>query len=350
MWIDNATYREDLERIVAASPSLWEPLVGKTVFITGGTGLVGQNVVNALLYYGLKYQKPIRVLALVRSREKAQALYAQQLAACLGQLAFLVGDVTDPLTVDEPIDYFIHGASQTASAAFVASPVDTIETAIGGTRNMLELARAKGCSSFLYLSSMETYGAPHTDAPLTEDCGACFDSMAVRSCYPESKRMCEALCAAYAAQYGLSTKVIRLAQTFGPGVRGDDVRVFAEFARLALAGKDIVLLTKGDSCRMYLYTMDAAAAILTVLVKGAAGSCYNAANRDTYCSVLEMAHLVARTLGQGKPQVIVRAFTQDRAKYPPSHKLRLDTTKLEALGWKPGYGLEEMYQRMVKGF
>lgn len=350
MWIENSTCREDLEKILSASPEVWEALAGKTVLITGGTGLVGQNIINALLYYGLKSGKPIRVLALVRNLEKATAQFSRQLADCGDSLKFLVGDVTQPLSLDAPIDYLIHGASQTASSAFVSNPVETIDIAITGTRQMLELARAQK-AGFVYLSSMEAYGSPQGDGLLTEDCGGSFDTMSVRSCYPESKRMCEALCAAYAAEYDVKAKVVRLAQTFGPGVSRSDVRVFADFARKALAGEDLVLLTKGDSCRMYLYTMDAAAAILTVLVKGEPGNCYNAANRDTYCSVMEMAHLVAQTLSGGKSQVrIPAAASEDAKKYPPTHKLRLDTTKLEGLGWKPVYGLREMYQRMVKGF
>lgn len=350
MWIENITYLADLEQVVQDENIFGKELEGKTILITGATGLVGQNIVNALLYFGMKRKVSVKVLALVRSEKKAQELYKQQLQACGSSLGFVVSDVTKLPDIAQKVDYIIHGASQTASSAFVKTPVETIETAIVGTKNMLELARSKRVTSFVYLSSMEAYGSPTEETLLSENAGACFDSMSVRSCYPESKRMCEALCAAYAAEYNIHAKVIRLAQTFGLGVSNSDARVFADFARKALKNEDIVMQTKGDSSRMYLYTMDAVTAILTVLQKGEKGACYNAANKETYCSIKEMAELVSDTLSEGRSKVTVQIDEENIKKYPPAHKLKLDTTKLENLGWHARYGLDEMYRRMVSAF
>lgn len=350
MWTGHSTYLEDLERAIQNKSVFGTGLEGKTILVTGATGLVGQNIVNALLYFGLKSSSAPKVLALVRNEEKAKKLFAQQKRDCGDSLEFLVGDVINLPDPKCRIDYIIHGASQTASAAFVRNPVETIETAVTGTKNLLELAKNKKVDSFVYLSSMEAYGSPTEEVLLSENAAACFDSMAVRSCYPESKRMCEALCAAYAAEYGVPAKVVRLAQTFGLGVSAEDVRVFADFARKALKGEDIVMLTKGDSCRMYLYTMDAAEAILTVLLKGQNGVCYNAANKETYCSIKEMAELVSGILSDGQSRVTIQLNEEDMKKYPPAHKLMLDTARLEGLGWRANYGLDEMYRRMVRGF
>ena len=329
MWKDNAVYREDLQRIVADRNIPWQELDGKTVLVTGATGLIGSTLVNALLYYGEKTASPPRVLAFVRNEEKARCLYREQLAAHSLYLSFVVGDICAPAAVPGPVDYIIHAASETA--------------------NMLELAREKQVKAFLYLSSMEAYGSPTEEKILTEDAPACFNSMAVRSCYPESKRMCEMLTAAYASEYRVPGRVVRLAQTFGPGIAPDDVRVFAAFARKALAGEDIELATRGDSKRMYLYTADAARAILTILLMGEPGCCYNAANPDTYCSIYEMAQMVSRQFSDGQTKIL---FSSDRSaaeKYPPGHRLKLDVTKLTALGWRPSTGLEEMYSRMIAG-
>ncbi len=349
MWKDNAVYREDLQRIVADRNIPWQELDGKTVLVTGATGLIGSTLVNALLYYGEKTASPPRVLAFVRNEEKARCLYREQLAAHSLYLSFVVGDICAPAAVPGPVDYIIHAASETASRSFVERPVEIIRTAIDGTKNMLELAREKQVKAFLYLSSMEAYGSPTEEKILTEDAPACFNSMAVRSCYPESKRMCEMLTAAYASEYRVPGRVVRLAQTFGPGIAPDDVRVFAAFARKALAGEDIELATRGDSKRMYLYTADAARAILTILLMGEPGCCYNAANPDTYCSIYEMAQMVSRQFSDGQTKIL---FSSDRSaaeKYPPGHRLKLDVTKLTALGWRPSTGLEEMYSRMIAG-
>ena len=173
--------------------------------------------------------------------------------------------------------------------------------------------------------------------------------MLVRSSYPESKRMAEALCAGYAAELGVHAKVLRLTQTFGPGVAYDDGRVFASFGRSALEGRDIVLHTAGETERSYLYTADAVTAILTVLLRGRDGQAYNAANEDTYCSIRAMAELVGRTSGPAPVSVRVEPQDGERLGYAPTLKMDLDTSRLQALGWRPTVGLEEMYRRMLAG-
>ena len=349
MWKSNPIHLEDLRRIAADHNIPWRELDGQTVLITGATGLIGSNLVNALLYYGETTAAPPHVLAFVRSEEKAKKVFGQQLAEHADTLSFIVGDICDQALIPGPVDYVIHAASDTASRHFVDRPVETIHTAVGGTWNMLELAREKNVKSFVYLSSMEAYGSPAEEKLLTEDAPAYFDSSAVRSCYPESKRMCEMSVAAYAAEYHVPAKSIRLAQTFGPGIAQSDVRVFADFSRRALAGEDIVLATRGDSRRMYLYTADAVRAILTVLLKGEKGTCYNAANPETYCSVYEMAQLVSQLLSDGRTKVRFSSNPQDAEKYPPGHKLKMDIGKLSALGWCADTALAEMYLRMIRG-
>jgi nucleoside-diphosphate-sugar epimerase len=194
---------------------------------------------------------------------------------------------------------------------------------------------------------MEVYGAPETDDKIFESSGTDLDTMSVRSSYPESKRMCESLCASYASQYGVPAKVLRLTQTFGPGVRYDDGRVFAEFARCAIEKRDIVLHTKGETCRSYLYTADAASAILTVLAFGAVGEAYNAANEATYCSIYEMAQMVANECASG--DITVRIELEDTSKfgYAPVLHMNLDTFKLRSLGWEAAVGLKDQFDRMI---
>ena len=212
---------------------------------------------------------------------------------------------------------------------------------------MLNLAVKKAVKGFVYLSSMEVYGAPQTDDLILESQGTTIDTMSVRSSYPEAKRLCECLCASYASQYGVCATVVRLAQTFGPGVDVNDKRVFAEFARCAMYKQDIVLQTAGTSKRCYLYTADAATAILTVLTRGEIGNAYNAANPDTYCSIVEMANMVVRELANGEIQVYLPIDGKHDNKFPPPHSLNLGIEKAHCLGWKPKTGHLEMYRRML---
>jgi nucleoside-diphosphate-sugar epimerase len=138
-----------------------------------------------------------------------------------------------------------------------------------------------------------------------------------------------------------------LTQTFGPGVRYNDGRVFAEFARCAIEGRDIVLHTKGETKRSYLYTEDAVNAILTVLINGGVGEAYNAANEETYCSIYEMAELVATKCAYGKIQVKIEEEDTSTFGFAPTLHLNLDTGKLQKLGWVPQTTLIDMYYQLI---
>ena len=121
--------------------------------------------------------------------------------------------------------------------------------------------------------------------------------------------------------------------------------LFAALARNAVAGKDFVMKTTGESTRMYSYTADAVSAILTVLVAGENGVSYNVANPSTYSSIREMADMVYREFGTGDARVIIDV--DPNAPYPPEHHLPLDVSRLEALGWRPQVGLEDMYRKLI---
>ena len=348
MWTETAVYREDLEGIVQDRSIPWEELDGKTILVTGATGLIGFNVVSALLYYGMDRANPPKVLALVRSAQKAEHMFAAQMAQCAGALELVVGDVCSMPAVAGNVDYIIHGASQTASRAFIEAPVETIETALSGTKNLLELAKEKRVRSFVYLSSMEVYGYPEKGSRVTEDMVAGFDTTTVRNCYPLGKQMCEMLCSAYAAQYGVGAKILRLTQTFGPGVSYQDGRVFAEFMRCAMEKRNIVLKTMGETERSYLYTADAVRAVLAVLLRGEDRQAYTAANEDTYCSIAQMAQMVAAQCAGGEIDVVFELEDVTRLGYANTLYMNLDTSKLRALGWQAKTGLCDMYLRMSK--
>lgn len=347
MWPEHDVVAEDLERVRAAPSVPWHALDGATVLVTGATGLIGAALVKALLWSGASRDAGVRVLALVRDPAKAERVLAGPLAAG-APLTFVRGDVETFDVPPGPVDFVVHGASVTASRDFVQRPVDTIRTALRGTERVLEVAREKGVRSLAYLSSMEVYGSPDGSRRITEETFEGFDPMQVRSSYPESKRMAESLCAAYAAEHGVPAKVVRLAQTFGPGVTRDDARVFAQLARSATEGRDIVLHTTGESAQSFVYTADAVSAILTILLAGEDGRAYNVANESTYTSIRDMADLVARTVGPAPVRVRVEPPSSTAAfGYAPTRRLELDASRLHALGWRPTVGLEEMYRRMT---
>lgn len=340
----NRELMDDFDRALEAGYLDLSKLDGKRILITGATGLIGSTLVRLLARYAEISARRPRIIALVRSQEKAERVFGGEL---MEQLDCVVGDVTEAIALDGPVDYIVHGASVTSSRAFVGKPVETIRTAVRGTENLLELAREKGTKSFVYLSSMEVYGAPQTEEKITEQSPTNLDAMAVRSSYPESKRACEALCAAYCSEYGIPAKVIRLTQTIGPGVAYDDGRVFAEFARCVIENRDIVLHTLGQTKRSYLYTVDAATAILTVLLAGENGQAYNAANEDSYCSIVDMGRVALAHSRDQALTIRVEADDDGTRGYAPTLYMDLDTSKLRNLGWKPVGDMDRMFEMLI---
>lgn len=336
----HAVIQEDLNIALADTGIPWEQLKGKTVLVSGATGLIGKTLVQLLLAYG-----QTQIVALVRSPEKAKAIFGTRDA-----LTFVSWQASEPLSYSGSADYIFHCASQTSSKGFVETPVDTIATAYLGTEHLLRFAAEKHCAGFVYLSSMEVYGTPQTDDQITESYIGLIDPLKVRNCYPEAKRMCESLCVSYHSQYHIPTFIARLTQTFGPGVAADDNRVFAEFARCAIEKKDIVLHTKGETKRSYVYTMDAVRALLLIALKGTPAQAYNIANDATYCTIYEMATMVAGTLAGGQIRVRCELTDAEKLGYAPVLHMNLDVTALKGLGWQPKYDLQAMFRRMMAAY
>lgn len=325
-----------------------EKLKSAKILITGATGLIGSVLTKYLLSLNELLQLEMQLLLLVRDKTKLESSILENRNHVTVKI--IHGDILELPKLSGEIDYIIHGASITVSKMMIENPVEVVKTNIDGTINMLELSRRKNIKSMLYLSTMEVYGFTEEEKLLTENDMQYLNPLAIRSSYPESKRMAENLCVSYASEYGVPVKIIRLAQTFGRGVKADDTRVFAEFARCARDKRNICLLTDGESRRMYLDTEDAVRAILTVLLKGNNGEAYNAANKNTYCSIYEMAKLVSSEISKGIIEVQFDANSKNKSEFPPPHRLLLDVTKLETLGWQPTIGLKEMYVQMLKGW
>ncbi len=333
---------EDFEQIYSTKSIDWQILTNKRILITGATGLIGSNLVNALLYANEVYKTNINIVALVRDIEKAKKRFISD-----KNLEILTGSIEKPIDYAQNVDYIVHAASPTSSKYFITNPVETIKSSITGTTNLLDFAKEKNVTGFVFLSSMEVYGKPERGEIVTEEKVAGFDPYNVRNCYPISKKLCESLCRSYFSEYNVPTKVIRLTQTFGPGVEYGDGRIFAEFMRCVIEKRDIILKTKGETERCYLYTADAITSILTVLLKGKPGEFYNAANPETYCAIAQMAGLIAQEIAQNK--IKVQYILEDITKlgYANTLYMNLNTTKLQQLGWTPKTKLKQMFERMI---
>lgn len=327
----NNIFEDDIKNIIKDfDMSVFD---GKTVLVTGATGLLGKLCVKSLLQSGFNTQ----VIALVRNKEKADMLFGET-----KRLTYLVQDINQRIQTDRRVDYIIHTASTTSSQDFVEKPVETIYTALNGTRNVLEFAKNKRITSMVYLSSLEVYGVPEKEDIREEDYGF-IDILNPRSSYSESKKMVETLCISYGSEYGVPVRIARLSQTFGAGVSKSDNRVFAQFAKAVINEENIVLHTKGETKRNYCYTTDAIRGIFTILTKGEKNNAYNVANKNTYISIADMA----KSLENDKTKVVFEIDDINRG-YNPTVKICLNTEKLESLNWQAKVSLEEMFERTIQ--
>ncbi|MGT2755626.1 NAD-dependent epimerase/dehydratase family protein [Streptococcus ovuberis] len=322
---------------------LFKSLSGKTIFITGATGLIGSQLINVLTVLNKNFELNMKIVAFVRSIEKAHKKFND----IVDQIEIFPGDIKTRIDYPSRIDYIIHGASVTASRDFVETPIDTILTAIDGTKSILNLAIEKQVSGFVYLSSLEIYGNLNKVEINESDYGT-IDPLNVRSSYSESKRMVETLCISYAHQYGVPVKIARLTQTFGPGVEYTDSRVFAQLARSVIEKKDIILHTTGETMRSYCYTLDAVSAIVHILLRGAIGEAYNVANEETFISIRDMAELACTLEKEKSIKVIIDMQDTSSFGYNPTIKINLKTNKLKSLGWLPTTDLKGMFNTLIE--
>lgn len=337
--------QEDLISIAESDLPL-TTLAGSTILVTGATGLIGSIFIKSLLCCNRLKNTDIKIKALARSEKKAKSVFGRLLN--LDNLEMIYGDITEEIVVDGKVDYIIHGASVTNSKMMVTEPVNTIKTTMDGTYSILKLADEKKVKGMVYLSSMEAYGSPDPSLEkVTEKDLGYIDCLNVRSCYSEGKRMAECLCACYAHQYGVPVKIARLAQTFGAGVSYNETRVFAQFARSFIEGKNIVLHTKGESTGNYCYTADCIRALIYILISGEAGEAYTVVNPETTITIGDMACMISDMSGGRIKTVFDIPEDALQYGYAPTVKMHLSADKLMSLGWKPTYDLPQMYKRLI---
>lgn len=330
----NPILEEDIKAF-SLPEELVEQLRGAAVAVTGATGLIGSTLVRCLLVL----DADIKLILPVRSYAKASAIFGHPAATIVET------DLCEYFrTAAAGIDYIIHCASPTDGSYMAAHPAETFLLAVESTKAILDYARRCNTKGVVYLSSIEYYGQIFNSDPVTEDMNGHIDHTSPRSSYGLGKQAAEYLAVSYAAEYGVQAKIARLTQTFGAGIAPTDGRVFAQFARSVIAGRDIVLHTEGRSAKPYCYTTDAVAALLFILLKGEAGKAYNVATPGTYVTVRQLAEMMRDLFN---PAISVTFEAGHAGGYAPETTVNLDSSRLQALGWVPQHDLPDMLSRLI---
>lgn len=344
--IDNPLFQEDVER-VASLDLPWQKFEGKSMLISGATGLIGSFLIDVLMKRNVKYNMNCKVYALGRNRDKAVARFGKFLDG--HYLQFVAYDINEPLQDNDfdKVDYALHLASNTHPVAYATDPIGTITTNIIGVKNMLDFCMKHEVKRFAFASSNEIYGENRGDVEkFKEDYCGYIDCNTLRAGYPESKRCGEALCQAYIKQAGLDVVIPRFTRSYGPTMLMSDTKAISQFIRKAIAGEDIVLKSAGNQYYSYTYVADAVSGLLTILLKGKKGEAYNIADEASDIRLKDLAALIANTCGQKVVFEIPDAVEQEG--YSKATKARLDATKLQELGWQASYTIENGIKRTIE--
>lgn len=337
--MNSVLYSDILESL--KNKSIFQALNNSTVLITGITGLIGSVLAKTLLIANRQLDLNISVIGIARNKDKANKVFEELIEDEKLKILFTTN-------YDEvKCDYIIHTISPTASHFFVSHPVETIETSINETKKVLDFSKNTKVKKVVYLSSMEEYGVPYSNQEtMTEDKVGIINHLSPRSCYPESKRLCECMCCSYYCEYDVPVTIARLAQTFGAGVNIEDTRVFMQFSKSLINKQNIVLHTEGRSLSNFCYLTDAVIGIFLILLKGQPAEAYNVCFDEETRSIKEIAELLVNEFDTDL-KVIIEIPNNQNMGYAPDTTIHLDSTKLKNLGWGPKVTTKEAYKRLM---
>ncbi len=337
----NHILKEDIQNILKENLS-WEKLKGTNVLITGASGMLGSYMLYTLLELNGEKNYDTNIYALMRHPEKLPS-------EILPHINVIKQSVTEPIASEVKFDFVIHTASPASPLIMKKDPVGTIAANTIGTFNTLKVAQEGSGMGYLFISSREVYGQPYENQRVfSEDTYGFVDPLEARSCYPEGKKAAETMCVCFKQQYGINTKIARLAHTFGPGMSIDDGRVQADFLRNVVRGEDIVLKSDGSAIRTYTYVADAVSALFYILLDSD-DIVYNISSEDSTVSIKQLAEAMTEAYPERNLKLVfdIPKDEQNTGCAPFTLGI-LGADKLKKLGWKPTYSLKEGIKRTVE--
>jgi UDP-glucuronate decarboxylase len=305
----------------------------KTILVTGGAGFIGSNLCERLLIEGN------HVICLdnlyTGSLENIKHLLENE------SFKFINHDIIFPLEIQEPIDQIYNLACPASPPKYQIDPIYTLKINFIGVMNLLELAREKK-ASILQSSTSEIYGEPEV-SPQVETYRGNVNTIGIRSCYDEGKRVAETLFMDYHNKYNIDIRIARIFNTYGPRMDKNDGRVVSNFINQALTNKNITLYGKGDQTRSFCYIEDQIDGLIKLM-----NSNYhfpiNIGNPHEI-SVKELAENILK-LTESKSNISYCLLPSDD---PTNRKPNIKRAKI-IIGWEPKYDLESGLKKTIEYF
>jgi UDP-glucuronate decarboxylase len=301
------------------------------ILVTGGAGFIGSHLIDRLMEQGHE------VICL----DNFYTGHKRNIAKWLGNPYFelIRHDVTEPIRLE--VDQIYHLACPASPVHYQYNPVKTIKTNVMGTMNMLGLAK-RVKARFLLASTSEVYGDPEIH-PQPEEYRGNVNTIGIRSCYDEGKRVAETLAFDYHRQNDVDIRVVRIFNTYGPRMLENDGRVVSNFIVQALRGQPLTIYGEGSQTRSFCYASDLVEGIMRLMNGDHIGP-VNIGNPGEY-TILELAQAVQQLVNPDAPLKYEPLPQDDPRRRKP------DITKAQSwLGWEPTVPLMEGLKLTIEDF
>ena len=299
--------------------------------VTGGAGFVGSHLVDRLM------EKGDEVICL----DNYFTGRKDNIRQWIGHPSFelIRHDVTEPIKLE--VDRIWHLACPASPVHYQFNPIKTAKTSFLGTYNMLGLARRVG-ARLLLASTSEVYGDPEVH-PQPESYRGCVNTIGIRSCYDEGKRIAETLCFDYQRMHGVQVRVARIFNTYGPRMLENDGRVVSNFIVQALRGKSLTLYGEGTQTRSFCYVDDLVQGFLK-LMEGEHTGPMNLGNPGEF-TIRQLAELVRERINPDL-EFVFEPLPQD----DPLQRQPVIALAQQQLGWNPSVPLDAGLDRTIADF
>lgn len=347
--MNNIIVKNDIEEILDSGIDL-KQLYNRSILITGATGMIASYLILTFYQLNMLDDANIEIYALGRNERKIRDKFPGILNDA--KFHFIEQDVTEPIEIEiKQMDYIIHAASNASPWYMINEPVEIIKANIIGTLNVLNFAKVHNTRHVHFLSTREIYGQQSESKEiLTENDFGIMDALNIRAAYPESKKMAENLLMCYKDEYGIDFTVSRIAHSYGPGMNiNNDGRIMADLINDVVNSRDIALKSDGSAVRAFIYVTDTVTGILEQLLNGQSGEAYNLSNETEEISIIDLSSLLLK-LFPSRSKNVTHVNTNSASGYSKIKRIKLDNSKLSALGWKPKVDLQTGLIRTVKSF
>lgn len=304
-----------------------------SILVTGGAGFIGSNVCRSLLLEGHRVHSVDNYIT--GSRENVAALSPHD------NFTFYEFDIANPAFAtlfSEKIDFVYHLACPTGVPNLTVLATEMLHACSYGMFNVLDLAKSHE-AKMLFTSTAEIYGQPQV-SPQTEEYTGNVHPMGIRSAYEEGKRFSESCLAAYVRYHGLDARVVRVFNTYGPGMSLRDRRVIPQFISSVQQGEPLRIYGDGSQTRTHLFVDDLIRGLHLAMHAGKPGEVYNVGG-ESPMTVRDLAELVIALTGHPAGIEYEPHFIEDHTNRRPH------TEKIQSLGWTQTVPIAVGLQRLI---